>query len=203
MDAGDRVMSGIIIDAGIQCLIIVYMHTHNHQSVLNFWFKEIEPKQHWVKDPAFDNLIKKRFGGLLNVAIKCELFWWRDSAQGRLAEIIVLDQFSRNIYRDTPQAFAQDALALVLSQEACSLGLDKELAKNEIPFLYMPYMHSESKVVHVEAERLFRQTGNFDFELKHKSIIDKFGRYPHRNEILGRESTAEEIEFLNGAGSSF
>lgn len=171
--------------------------------VLNFWFKEIEPKQHWVKDPEFDALIKQRFGNLLMSASKCELFAWRDLAKGRLAEIIVLDQFSRNIYRDTPQAFAQDALALALAQEAVSLGLDKELSANEVPFLYMPYMHSESKLVHEQAEKLFKSTGNYDFELKHKAIIDRFGRYPHRNEILGRESSEEELEFLSGPGSSF
>lgn len=175
----------------------------NSQDIINFWFNEIEPKQHWVKDPGFDGLIKQRFGNLLISASKCELFAWRTSAQGRLAEIIVLDQFSRNIYRDTPQAFAQDPLALALSQEAVSLGADKELSKKEIPFLYMPYMHSESKIVHVEAERLYKQTGNYEFELKHKAIVDLFGRYPHRNDILGRESTEEEIEFLKGPGSSF
>ena len=171
--------------------------------IINFWFTEIEPKQHWVKDPAFDAQIKERFGDILIAASKCELFSWRKTAQGRLAEIIVLDQFSRNIYRDTPQAFAQDALALCLAQEAVSLAVDKNLAENEIPFLYMPYMHSESNVLHVEAEKLFKQTGNYDFELKHKVIIDRFGRYPHRNEILGRDSTEEEIEFLNEPGSSF
>lgn len=171
--------------------------------ILNFWFKEIESKQHWVKDPDFDVLIKQRFGDTLIAAAQCELFEWRETAQGRLAEIIVLDQFSRNIYRDTPQAFAQDPLALALAQEAVRVGTNKELADNEVPFLYMPYMHSESKVVHIEAEKLFRSTGNFDFELKHKAIIDRFGRYPHRNEVLGRESTPEEIEFLLQPGSSF
>jgi uncharacterized protein (DUF924 family) len=175
----------------------------NYQDIINFWFKEIEPKQHWVKDPEFDDLIKKRFGDLLISASQCELFAWRASAQGRLAEIIVLDQFSRNIYRDTAQAFAQDPLALALAQEAVSLGADKELLEKEIPFLYMPYMHSESKIVHVEAERLFKQTGNYEFELKHKAIVDRFGRYPHRNEILERESTEDEVEFLKGPGSSF
>ena len=175
----------------------------NYQDIINFWFNEIEPKQHWVKDPKFDGLIKQRFGDLLISASQCELFPWRTSAQGRLAEVIVLDQFSRNIYRDTPRAFAQDALALALSQEAVSLGADKELSEKEIPFLYMPYMHSESKIVHVEAERLFKQTGNYEFELKHKAIVDRFGRYPHRNEILGRGSTEEEVKFLQRPGSSF
>jgi len=179
------------------------MLSKDPQFVLNFWFKEIEPKQHWVKDPEFDLLIKKRFGNLLSAASQCELFAWRNTAQGRLAEIIVLDQFSRNVYRDSPMAFAQDALALALAQVAVAAGCDDELGKNEIPFLYMPYMHSESGIVHIQAEKLFRATGNFDFELKHKSIIDRFGRYPHRNEILGRESTKEEIEFLKGPGSSF
>lgn len=179
------------------------MNKLSHQDILNFWFKELEPKQHWIKDPDFDALIKQRFGDLLIAASKCELFSWRETAQGRLAEIIVLDQFSRNIYRDMPQAFVQDPLALALAQETVALGLDNNLADNEKPFLYMPYMHSESKVVHVQAEKLFRATGNFDFELKHKAIVDRFGRYPHRNEILGRESTEEELEFLKGAGSSF
>ena len=175
----------------------------NSQDIINFWFNEIEPKQHWVKDPEFDGLIKQRFGDLLISASQCELFTWRASAQGRLAEIIVLDQFSRNIYRDSANAFAQDPLALALSQEAVSLGADKELSEKRIPFLYMPYMHSESKIVHVEAERLFKKTGNYEFELKHKAIVDRFDRYPHRNEILGRESTEEEIEFLQAPGSSF
>jgi uncharacterized protein (DUF924 family) len=179
------------------------MQQKDPRIVLNFWFKEIEPKQHWVKDPEFDQLIETRFESLLIAAFKCELYEWRDTAKGRLAEIIVLDQFSRNIYRDTPKAFAQDALALALAQEAVAAGSDNELGKNEIPFLYMPYMHSESKVVHIEAEKLFKQTGNFEFELKHKAIIDRFGRYPHRNEILGRASTEEELEFLKGPGSSF
>lgn len=173
------------------------------KDILNFWFKETEPKQHWVKDPEFDTLIKQRFGDTLIAASKCELFDWRKTAKGRLAEIIVLDQFSRNIHRDTPKAFAQDPLALALAQEAVAIGTDTELSDNEKPFLYMPYMHSESKVVHVEAEKLFRSTGNFEFEIKHKAIIDRFGRYPHRNEILERESTEEEIEFLQGPGSSF
>ena len=117
----------------------------NYQDIINFWFTEIEPKQHWVKDPKFDALIKQRFGDLLISASQCELFAWRTSAQGRLAEIIVLDQFSRNIYRDSANAFIQDPLALALSQEAVRFGADKELSEKEIPFLYMPYMHSESK----------------------------------------------------------
>lgn len=103
------------------------------------------------------------------------------------------------MYRGTPKAFAQDALA----QEAVSVGADMELDEFKRSFLYMPYMHSESKLVHEEADRLFKPLSNHDFELKHKVIIDRFGRYPHRNKILDRNSTAEELEFLRGPNSSF
>ncbi|GIU48406.1 membrane protein [Shewanella sairae] len=174
--------------------------------IIHFWFEEIEPKQWWIKDSTFDALIKQRFGELLEQAILGELYHWRATPEGRLAEIIVLDQFSRNIYRDTPKAFAADPIALVLAQEAVALNCDSELKAKQVPFLFMPYMHSESKVVHDVAVRLFNREaaqGNLDFELRHKAIIDQFGRYPHRNAILGRESTAEEVAFLQQPGSSF
>lgn len=174
--------------------------------VLSFWFQEIEPKQWWIADPAFDALLRDRFLDLLQQASAGELFPWRICAKGRLAEIIVLDQFSRNIYRHTPQAFAQDAMALVLSQEAVSHGALAELEIMERTFLLMPFMHSESRVIHAQAESLFQQhtpDNNFQFELRHKAIIDEFGRYPHRNEILGRPSTQEELEFLKKPGSRF
>jgi uncharacterized protein (DUF924 family) len=127
-------------------------------------------------------------------------------AEGRLAEIIVLDQFSRNMFRDTPAAFAQDALALVLAQEAVFSGADKLLSETQCSFLYMPFMHSESLVIHELAVELFSKPGlegNLDFEMRHKVIIEKFGRYPHRNNILQRESTEEEMEFLKLPGSGF
>ncbi|MFH7242409.1 MAG: DUF924 family protein [Spirulina sp.] len=174
--------------------------------VLSFWFQEIEPKQWWVVDPDFDALLKDRFLDLLHQASAGELFTWRTSGKGRLAEIIVLDQFSRNIYRNTPQAFAQDGMALVLSQEAVAHGALADLEIMERTFLLMPYMHSESKVIHVQAELLFKEhapDNNFQFELRHKAIVDQFGRYPHRNEILGRGSTEEELEFLKTPGSRF
>jgi uncharacterized protein (DUF924 family) len=134
------------------------------------------------------------------------LFEWRTSAEGRLAEIIVLDQFSRNVCRDTPRAFAQDALALVLAQELVASGQDRSLPAAQRVFAYMPYMHSESALVHTHAVALFTQLGNernLDFELRHKAIIDRFGRYPHRNAILGRTSSAQELAFLKEPGSSF
>lgn len=173
--------------------------------VLEFWFREIDRRQWWVKDAAFDAQIAARFGAVLQQAAAGELWAWRAAAQGRLAEILVLDQFSRNVFRDTPRAFAQDAMALVLAQEAVAAGVHRELEHDEAVFLLMPYMHSESRAVHVQAEKLFREFGpkNLEYEIKHKAIVDRFGRYPHRNAILGRESTPAELEFLKTKGSSF
>lgn len=178
----------------------------NYQEVINFWFKEIEPARWWVKDITFDREITKRFFEIHQSARQCELVHWRKTALGRLAEIIVLDQFSRNMYRDTPQAFAYDGIALALAQEAIALGADKTLNSIEKSFLYMPFMHSESLVIHKKAVALYQANGiasNVEFELKHKEIIERFGRYPHRNIILNRESTDEEVKFLSQANSSF
>jgi uncharacterized protein (DUF924 family) len=177
-----------------------------HDDVIDFWFEESGPEKWWEKHPEFDRLIESRFGALHNRAVHCELFNWRATPTGRLAEIIVLDQFSRNIFRDSPKAFAYDAVALALAQEAVSLDIHLSLAGPRRAFLYMPYMHSESREIHEIAVELFSDpevAGNRDFELRHKAIIDRFGRYPHRNEILGRESTAEELAFLQEPGSSF
>ncbi|MDO9165530.1 MAG: DUF924 family protein [Rhodoferax sp.] len=176
------------------------------QVILDFWFEELTPKQHFVKDAALDDAIRVRFGDKLEAAAWCELFEWRTTPQGRLAEILVLDQFSRNVYRDTPRAFAQDALALLLAQELVASGQDRSLSVAQSTFAYMPYMHSESALVHAQAVALFSQPGmedTLDFELRHKAIIDRFGRYPHRNAILGRTSSTEELAFLREPGSSF
>jgi uncharacterized protein (DUF924 family) len=178
----------------------------NPQSVIDFWFREIEPRQWFAKDSAFDRLIAERFKTVYDGAMRCELFPWRETATGRLAEIIILDQFSRNIHRDSPLAFAADPLALALSQEAVRGQAQRDLAVQQIPFLYMPFMHSESPLIHEQSVKLFSEPGlekNLEFELKHKAIIDRFGRYPHRNEVLGRVSTSEELTFLNTPGSSF
>ena len=176
------------------------------QSILHFWFEELTPKQHFAKDAALDEALRTRFGATLEAAARCELFAWRATLQGRLAEIIVLDQFSRNVYRDRPRAFAQDALALVLAQELVASTQDRSLPVAQRIFAYMPYMHSESALVHTQAVALFSQPGmedNLRFERRHKAIIDRFGRYPHRNAVLGRTSTAEELAFLSEPGSSF
>lgn len=175
-------------------------------TIIDFWFEEIDPKLWWVKDTHFDSMLKERFGELVQQAKRGELYHWRTTPEGRLAEIIVLDQFCRNIYRDTPESFAADPMALTLAQEAVALNIDSELKGKQIPFLFMPYMHSESPRIHEVAMILFNREsakGNLEFERRHKAIIDRFGRYPHRNEILGRESTAVELEFLSQPGSSF
>jgi|TARA_R110000772_G_scaffold127819_1_gene235244 uncharacterized protein (DUF924 family) len=176
------------------------------EDILAFWFQELEPRQWWAVDAALDTRIGERFLPTLEQAARCELAPWRASAAGRLAEVIVLDQFSRNIFRNTPGAFAQDPLALGLAQEAVAGGALARLEPDQRSFLLMPYMHSESRLIHEAAEPLFKAwapANNHHFELRHKEIIDRFGRYPHRNAILGRESTAEEREFLTQPGSSF
>ena len=179
------------------------MHPH---PILHFWFTELIPKQHFAKDAALDEAIRTRFGATLEAAAQCELFAWRATPEGRLAEILVLDQFSRNVYRDTARAFAQDALALVLAQELVASGQDRSLPLAQRSFAYMPYMHSESALVHTQAVALFTQLGNennLDFELRHKAIIDRFGRFPHRNAALGRLSSTDELDFLQTPGSRF
>ena len=156
------------------------------KDVLDFWFGELTPADWFSGDEALDSLIEQRFLALHNKAALGELYTWRQRAQGRLAEIIVLDQFSRNLYRGKPQSFLSDPMALVLAQEAVALGEDMKLSEKQRSFLYMPYMHSESLVIHEEAVRLFKQSGlenNLDFEYRHKVIIERFGRYPHRNKI--------------------
>ena len=177
-----------------------------YHEIIEFWFEEIEPRQWWIKDDTFDQQIRERFSKIHQQASRCELFTWRETALGRLAEIIVMDQFSRNMFRGTAQAFAQDQIALVLSQEAVNLMADSELPVQRRSFMYLPFMHSESLLIHQQAESLYRRLGDpssLEYELKHKDIIERFGRYPHRNEILGRESTEEEKEFLKEPGSSF
>lgn len=178
----------------------------NYQTVLDFWFGD-EVRPFWfVKNDEFDNTVYAKFLTTLEYAKRGELDDWRGDIKGRLAEIIVLDQFSRNIYRDTPQAFAQDGMALVLAQEAINLPAFADLAEDERNFVLLPFMHSESKAVHDKALPYFQKCASeqtLDFEYKHKVIIDRFGRYPHRNAILGRVSTAEELAFLSQPNSSF
>ena len=174
--------------------------------ILHYWFDELQPRDWWRKDEGIDRSITRRFGATLQAAAAGELFSWRDGPRGRLAEIIVLDQFPRHIHRDTPQAFATDAMALVLAQEALRAGADQALQGAERAFLYMPYMHSESMAMQDLSVQLFDQPGledNLRFALAHRDIIARFGRYPHRNAVLGRESSTAELAFLEQPGSSF
>jgi len=176
------------------------------QDIIHFWFEELSAAQRFAKDPALDAMMRVRFGPVLAAAARGELFTWRTSPHGRLAEIIVLDQFSRNIYRDTVAAFTQDAQALTLAQELVASGQDYVLEVARRAFAYMPYMHSESPLIHAQALALFSQAGmegSLAFEQRHKAIIDQFGRFPHRNAILGRVSTPHELDFLSQPGSAF
>ncbi len=171
----------------------------NVETILNFWFKELTPQQWWKKDPLLDEHIKSRFALIHHHATQGELFEWRDTAEGCLAEIIILDQFSRNIFRNQPQSFAYDGMALVLAQEAIRKEFNKQLSTSQKAFLYLPFMHSESLEMHQHALKLFAEPGlesNFDFEKKHLEIIKRFGHYPHRNSVLGRPTTDEEELFL-------
>ncbi|MBU0826723.1 MAG: DUF924 domain-containing protein [Gammaproteobacteria bacterium] len=176
------------------------------EDILHFWFEELSPAQHFAQEDAIDAMIRVRFGTTWQAAQRCELWSWRATPQGRLAEILVLDQFSRNIHRGSPLAFTQDAQALALAQELVAGQHDGALAPAQRAFAYMPYMHSESAAVHEQALVLFDQPGlenNLKFEVQHRDIIARFGRYPHRNAVLGRTSTAQELAFLEQPGSSF
>lgn len=167
--------------------------------ILTFWFKETTPKQKYNKDKDFDSLIKKEFEEIYWLVMAGKTEAWRSTPEGRLAEIIVLDQFARNMFRNDKRSFTGDALALSLAREAISVGDEIKLPDEQKQFFYMPFMHSESREVHAEALKLFKERSNADglkYEIMHKEIIDRFGRYPHRNEVMGRESTPEELEFL-------
>lgn len=179
--------------------------TMEAQQILDFWFNEATPEQWFKKDTQFDDLIRRRFLKVWEQAAAGECFSWRAHIGGRLAEILVLDQFSRNLWRGDARSFAQDPMALVLAQEAVKTPDYLQLPPVQRKFVLMPYMHSESGLIHQQAELLFKglDESTEDFERRHKAIIDRFGRYPHRNEILGRHSTPEEAEFLLQPGSAF
>lgn len=166
------------------------------QSVLDFWFREIDPAYRFKRSDAIDTTIRRRFEATFHAVLAGETEAWRESPEGRLAEIIVLDQFSRNMFRDTAGAFSADPLALALAQELVRHGYDRALDDTGRTFAYMPFMHSESAKVHERALTLFSDLDNLGYEIAHKEIIDRFGRYPHRNAVLGRTSTPEEIEWM-------
>ena len=176
------------------------------EAVNRFWFDELSPRDWFRKSAALDEQIKTRFGATLEAAAAGTLSGWRESPHGRLAEVIVLDQFSRNIHRDSARAFENDPAALALARRAIDTGADRALTAQQRAFLYMPFMHSETLADHETALALYGSLGmenHLDAERKHHAIIERFGRYPHRNALLGRETTAEEAAFLAEPGSSF
>ena len=176
------------------------------EEILNFWFKECKPEQWFKKNEDFDQMIENRFSITIENAISGNLSNWEESETGCLALIILLDQFTRNVFRDTPRAFAGDKRALALSQLCC----DKDYLTNpdvqRRQFMLMPMMHSENLAVQDAALPLFKKYASgkdYEYAEKHRDIIARFGRFPHRNVILGRKSTNEELEFLKQPGSSF
>lgn len=167
--------------------------------VLTFWFEELTPGDWFKGGEELDATIRERFSAL-HARVAANEFWrQRIDSRMLLAEVIVLDQFSRQIYRDSAQAFAYDGQALAFAQQAITAGFDVEYSADEKQFLYLPFMHSESARIHEDALVFFEALGNEEslkFEKIHQDIIDRFGRYPHRNKALGRETTAEEADYL-------
>ena len=167
------------------------------QEVLEFWFKECEASDWFKKSEELDTEIRTRFLPTYEAIVSGETVHWRKTPRGRLAEIIVLDQFSRNMFRDDAKAFAADELAVELAKE--TLPYWDEFSIQERSFVVMPFMHSESFEVHEGASKWFDEPGlerRKKYELAHREIIERFGRYPHRNHVLGRTSTPEEAAFL-------
>lgn len=174
--------------------------------VLKFWFAELSEEQWFKVDPSVDEAIRSRFSGLYE-AVAREI---PADASGvpsvALATVIVLDQFPRNMFRGTPLAFATDPKALAVASDAVDLGIDALLTPQERVFLYLPFEHAEDGAAQAQSVALFEKLDEdnyLDYALRHKAIIDRFGRFPHRNAILGRTSTPEEIAFLKEPGSSF
>jgi len=189
------------------------------QEVLDFWFgppgseAASGPRREWfVKSDAFDDQIRQRFGTAIDQAIAGGLREWdAEGPQGVLARLLVLDQFTRNAWRNTPQSFAGDTLALAAARQLVDSGAHKELPPLQRAFVYMPFEHAEDAYMQERAVELFTNLAAehpgfdemLDYAHRHRGVIARFGRFPHRNEILGRASTPEEIEFLRQPGSRF
>jgi uncharacterized protein (DUF924 family) len=193
--------------------------------VLGFWFGELDAdgraaaeqrSRWWRKDAAFDQLVRDRFADLHEAVAAGRRDDWLDSARGRLAAIIVLDQFSRNMFRGSGRAHAADARAQELARGGIDRGMDRQLAHDERGFFYMPLMHGEARADQDRCVELFRAWRDeaseamrdhvaalLDYAERHRNIVRRFGRFPHRNDLLGRPSTPEELAFLAEPGSSF
>lgn len=179
---------------------------HGANDVIRFWFVDHGPDDWFSGKPEFDEKIAAAFTETHRAVSAGEAWPWRQVPDGRLAEIIVLDQFSRQLFRNDRRAFAQDAMALALAQEAVSAGHDKAIEPGRRTFLYMPYMHSESLVIHDEALRLFTDLGDektLNYEIAHAEVLRRFGRYPRRNAALGRQSTTAELDYMASGEGMF
>ncbi len=173
---------------------------------MKFWFEQTAPDQWFAKDPAFDASVRERFLGLHEILVSRGNDCLLTDAQTALAAVIVLDQMSRNMFRDTSRAFFADAQALRVADAAIARGFDAGLTKDQRMFLYLPFEHSEDRQSQARSVELTASLDDPDLQRcaeAHKAIVDRFGRFPHRNAILGRISTAEETEFLKQPGSSF
>jgi len=186
------------------------MDTDNRKlaaQTLSFWFEEISAELWFKKDDAFDSLLAERFGRLVEQALAGQLDSWAGAAEGRLALILLLDQMTRNIYRGRPAAFAGDDMALALSVRAEKEGMiaaEPQVERRQ--FFLMPMMHSEDIQIQKTSLPLFRAhttERTYDYAVRHHDIIARFGRFPHRNAVLGRPSSQEELDFLTGPNSSF
>lgn len=176
------------------------------QDVIDFWFVHSSSKDWFGGKSEFDDRLRAQFEQTHEAVGLGESWAWRETPEGRLAEIIALDQFSRQLHRDTATAFAFDGMALVLAQELVASGQDMKLDPSRLSFAYMPHMHSESEKVHEEAVRLVTSMNNegmLKFEIQHQNIIKEFGRFPKRNKALGRTSTTQEQAYIEGRGDSF
>jgi uncharacterized protein (DUF924 family) len=178
------------------------MSNETAEDIVRFWFDEIEHSCWFKKDAGFDRDLEQRFGNVLARARRDELGHWCDCAIGYLGLIVVLDQFSRNIYRESPQAFAADAKALLLANEVIEKGLDTELTLEQRSFVYLPLRHAEDLAMQqlgLEKTREINAAGygSDKYALSHLAIIEQFGRFPHRNKVLGRGNTPEEQAYLN------
>jgi len=172
--------------------------------VLDFWFGQ-DRKRWFVKDSAFDEDIRRRFLGLYELGIDRKLEEWKSDPRGCLALIVLFDQFPRNMFRGTARAFASDKLARDCANAIISKGWDRTMTPDERTFVYLPFEHSESLPDQIRSCELMAPLGEelLRYAIRHREIVERFGRFPHRNAILGRESTAAELEFLQTPGSSF
>jgi uncharacterized protein (DUF924 family) len=171
---------------------------HGPEDVLREWF--LDPERWWKQDVGFDDHLRKTFGEDVEAGIRGELDHWAGTPRGALALVILLDQFTRNIHRGTRRMYAGDAKAAATSLKLIERGEDRSLSNDERQFLYMPLMHSEDRALQQLSLEKFRALGqNLSYAEEHAEVISRFGRFPHRNAILGRESTPEEIEYLKHA----